>query len=646
MSYFSLNRTKAISAILLVICLLLTLATPASANEIWKNTTVDSEGGTGFDTSMAFNPISGHPAISYVESSGLKYAWFDGNAWNKTTVDATGYVTVPSTSMAFNSTGHPAISYFDFINKALKYTWFNGTTWQNTTVDSTGVVGQYSSMAFNSTSGYPAISYSNETSKALKYAWFDGNIWKNITVDATGNIELHNSIAFNTTSGYPAISYYDKTNGDLKYAGFDGNTWKNTTVDSTGNVGLYSSMAFNSTSGYPAISYHDQTNFDLKYAWLVPAGDLPINSSVDGAWVYVDGVNQSVQTNLTLTLETGTYNVTVMKELYETPVNQSMTVTKGANTAVEFSLTPIHPIAGFTATPISGTVPLNVSFTDGSTNNPQMWNLSFGDGTWHNTTDADQVNTSHVYTEAGTYTATLDVTARGITNSTSTTITVSEEPSPTPSRDSGTSHNRVTATAGNVPAGDTATLQINRGALSSIEVTAGSEMSDLRMTVTRTAGIAPKNPVYEYHKVEVHSSNGGSVSSAEFHFTVSKEWIIEQQCTKGDVVMLHYTDDEWKTLSTRFEGEDEDGNYIYTAITSRFSMFAIAMEENGTIMEDGEDETPQESETEVEEIAITTEPAEQSTVEEENETPFISSLMAIAIIASAGLLFRRKEGQN
>jgi PKD repeat protein len=66
---------------------------------------------------------------------------------------------------------------------------------------------------------------------------------------------------------------------------------------------------------------------------------------------------------------------------------------------------PVGPRAGFSATPTSGSPPLAVSFTDGSTGAPTAWAWSFGDGT----TSTDQ-NPQHTYTTGGVYTVTLTVT--------------------------------------------------------------------------------------------------------------------------------------------------------------------------------------------------------------------------------------------
>lgn len=62
-------------------------------------------------------------------------------------------------------------------------------------------------------------------------------------------------------------------------------------------------------------------------------------------------------------------------------------------------------VAGFTASPTSGTVPLNVNFTDQSTNSPTSWQWDFGDGG----TSTEQ-NPLHTYDNAGTFTVSLTAT--------------------------------------------------------------------------------------------------------------------------------------------------------------------------------------------------------------------------------------------
>ena len=83
------------------------------------------------------------------------------------------------------------------------------------------------------------------------------------------------------------------------------------------------------------------------------------------------------------------------------------------------------PIAGFTASPTSGVVPLAVSFTDTSTGGPTSWSWDFGDGT-----GSTLQHPTHTYSEAGTYVATL--TAGNAFGSSTATQTISAAPASPP----------------------------------------------------------------------------------------------------------------------------------------------------------------------------------------------------------------------
>jgi len=68
-------------------------------------------------------------------------------------------------------------------------------------------------------------------------------------------------------------------------------------------------------------------------------------------------------------------------------------------------ITPITPVANFTANTTTGLNPETVQFTDTSSNTPTSWLWDFGDGT----TSTDQ-NPTHVYSLPGSYTVTLIAT--------------------------------------------------------------------------------------------------------------------------------------------------------------------------------------------------------------------------------------------
>ena len=76
----------------------------------------------------------------------------------------------------------------------------------------------------------------------------------------------------------------------------------------------------------------------------------------------------------------------------------------------EFAPAGPIPTASFTGSPLSGTAPLNVIFTDSSTSiAPLFWNWSFGDGGWYNNSNPAFPNADHTFTAPGTYTVTMTI---------------------------------------------------------------------------------------------------------------------------------------------------------------------------------------------------------------------------------------------
>ena len=74
-------------------------------------------------------------------------------------------------------------------------------------------------------------------------------------------------------------------------------------------------------------------------------------------------------------------------------------------------MTEPAPVAEFSGTPLSGTNPLLVNFTDLSTGPVTSWSWTFGDGG-----TSTLQNPSHTYTAAGTYTVSLTATGPGGTD--------------------------------------------------------------------------------------------------------------------------------------------------------------------------------------------------------------------------------------
>ena len=229
----------------------------------WVIETVDDSDDSGWESSLALDPASGYPRISYggVTNDVLKYAAWNGTSWDIETVDVSS---VWYNSLALDpASGYPRISYCDCPNGGLKYAAWNGTSWDIETIDSSDRVGASSSLALEPGSGYPRISYFDDAWTSLKYAAWNGTSWAIETVDDSYYVGASNSLALDPASGYPRISYSDGWPDGLKYAAWNGISWAIETVD---DVGKYNSLALDPVSGYPRISYHDKPNQTLKYA--------------------------------------------------------------------------------------------------------------------------------------------------------------------------------------------------------------------------------------------------------------------------------------------------------------------------------------------------------------------------------------------
>jgi pectate lyase len=150
------------------------------------------------------------------------------------------------------------------------------------------------------------------------------------------------------------------------------------------------------------------TNGQSVQFTVIAGGSNPLSYQ----WYFNTNSPVGSATNATLTISSvqstnvGSYSVVVSNSAgTATSTNATLTLT-----------TP--PVAGFTASPINGTEPLAVTFTDASTGSPLpslYWDL--GDNTTTNT--ASGASFAHTYT-AGTYTVTLTAS-----NSASTSTLVS-----------------------------------------------------------------------------------------------------------------------------------------------------------------------------------------------------------------------------
>lgn len=123
--------------------------------------------------------------------------------------------------------------------------------------------------------------------------------------------------------------------------------------------------------------------------------DTSTGSPTSWLWDFGDGNTSTLQNPTHVYTADGVYTVAL------TATNDDGDDTE---TKVDY-ITVASPVADFSGTPTSGTVPLSVDFTDLSTNVPTSWFWDFGDG--GSSTDQDP---TYVYNYIGTYTVTLTAT--------------------------------------------------------------------------------------------------------------------------------------------------------------------------------------------------------------------------------------------
>ena len=162
------------------------------------------------------------------------------------------------------------------------------------------------------------------------------------------------------------------------------------------------------------------------------------------------------------------------------------------------------PQANFTTSPVEGTVPFEVTFTDNSTNSPTGWSWEFGDG--GNSTVRDP---THTYNVPGIYSVRLNVS-----NPNGTTTYIAEK--------------LVNATLSNAPAADF-----------SANIDVGTAPFEVRFTDKSTNSPAEwswsfgdgetseeQNPVHTYTDAGLYTVTL-TASSSEGNGTETKSWYIE-----------------------------------------------------------------------------------------------------------------------
>jgi len=138
--------------------------------------------------------------------------------------------------------------------------------------------------------------------------------------------------------------------------------------------------------------------------------DSSNNTPIAWVWSFGDGGSSTISNPVHTYTTAGTFTVTL------TATNSAGSNTISQADYITANMVTDAPAPLFKSTVTSGYAPLNVQFVDASSNSPNAWTWSFGDGS-----TSSLQNPTHTYTTAGTYTVTLTATNPAGSNTVSQT---------------------------------------------------------------------------------------------------------------------------------------------------------------------------------------------------------------------------------
>ena len=238
--------------------------------------------------SLAYDPVDGNPSIGYRSSakgrgnSGLKFAHFNGSTWDIETVEAEAKDGAVYLSLAYDPVSlHPAIGYSDdtsddraFFIDTLKFASFNGSSWDMEVVES-GLVGMGRGvqLAYDPVTGEPSMVHEmfswRHDESSLRFLVRSGSGWElRIVDDDTADSVDGTSLAYDS-SGTPHVSYtrhiYSPT-AQIVIAKWDGVQWVREVIIN-GNMQAGASLAFDPINGDRTVSLKPINN--TKQTWFV-----------------------------------------------------------------------------------------------------------------------------------------------------------------------------------------------------------------------------------------------------------------------------------------------------------------------------------------------------------------------------------------
>ncbi|MFH1756395.1 MAG: PKD domain-containing protein, partial [Candidatus Latescibacterota bacterium] len=415
---------------------------------------VDAEaavgGGTPSPPTAAFSglPTSGDAPLSVNftdQSSGSPTSWSwtfgDGgtsSAQNPShTYNNPGYYTVTLTaSNAYGSDGETKTNYIHVTEPGSGYatlpysTGFEGGSFDlywTTTSSGNGRIQLLTTNTPHSGSYHMVMDNSVSGSYSQNEAWLHLNLAGHSAVDLdfwwkdfADETHTQDGVFFSDNGGASFVKVQD-----LNGASYSNNVWYSFSLDvdalaAANGLGMTSAFVikFQQYDNYP-ITTDGHAFDDISVTASTPpppvaaftgsptSGLVPLTvnftdqstgSPTSWSWTFGDGGTSTAQNPSHQYTAAGSYTVS----LTATNAYGSDGETKTNYITVTV---PPPPVAAFTGSPTSGTVPLTVNFTDQSTGSPTSWSWTFGDG---GTSTAQ--NPSHQYTAAGTYTVSLTAT--------------------------------------------------------------------------------------------------------------------------------------------------------------------------------------------------------------------------------------------
>jgi len=224
-----------------------------------------------------------------------------------------------------------------------------------------------------------------------------------------GTFDIHFSRIYNSNTTYAVYNTGSTIDASNNWWGTNANPSGYTS--GTGVVTVVSPWLVLGITAVPSSIATTQTSTILANMTYNSAG---INTASGGIFV-PDGIKNtfgiitgsgtvSPGTNLTIN---GVSNTTFTPSGSSGARTISATVDgQMVSTGIMVTVSPT-PVAAFTGNPRFGAAPLTVQFNDSSTNTPNSWNWTFGDGSAENST---MQNPIHTYLNNGSYSVTLNAT--------------------------------------------------------------------------------------------------------------------------------------------------------------------------------------------------------------------------------------------